>query len=161
MNLVAKEFVAAQDPESPGVLVLSSLAGAAQELSGGVLLVNPYDKIAVAQALNQALAMPLDERRTRHTRMLEALQTTLSSDGTGPLSLHLRVHPIIRAGRLVEPRARAKEAREAIRDNKATISTFSRIDSWDVRSYLTTAISDTCRRELTTGQRSGRLPCGY
>jgi trehalose 6-phosphate synthase len=73
MNLVAKEFVAAQDPESPGVLVLSSLAGAAQELSGGALLVNPYDKIAVAQALNQALAMPLDERRTRHTRMLEAL----------------------------------------------------------------------------------------
>jgi trehalose 6-phosphate synthase len=73
MNLVAKEFVAAQDPESPGVLVLSSLAGAAQELSGGALLVNPYDKVAVAQALNQALAMPLEERRTRHARMLAAL----------------------------------------------------------------------------------------
>jgi trehalose 6-phosphate synthase len=73
MNLVAKEFVAAQDPETPGVLVLSSLAGAAQELSGGALLVNPYDKAAAAQALNQALAMPLEERRTRHTRMMEAL----------------------------------------------------------------------------------------
>jgi trehalose 6-phosphate synthase len=73
MNLVAKEFVAAQDPESPGVLVLSSLAGAAQELSGGALLVNPYDKIAVAQALKQALAMPLENRRARHERMLEAL----------------------------------------------------------------------------------------
>jgi trehalose 6-phosphate synthase len=73
MNLVAKEFVAAQDPESPGVLVLSSLAGAAQELSGGALLVNPYDKVAVAQALKQALAMPLENRRARHERMLEAL----------------------------------------------------------------------------------------
>ena len=73
MNLVAKEFVAAQDPESPGVLVLSSLAGAAQELSGGALLVNPYDKVAVAQALKQALAMPLEERRTRHALMLAAL----------------------------------------------------------------------------------------
>jgi trehalose 6-phosphate synthase len=73
MNLVAKEFVAAQNPQSPGVLVLSSLAGAAQELSGGALLVNPYDKTAVAQALKQALAMPVENRRARHERMLEAL----------------------------------------------------------------------------------------
>ncbi len=73
MNLVAKEFVAAQNPESPGVLVLSSLAGAAQELSGGALLVNPYDKSAVARALKQALAMPLENRCARHARMLEAL----------------------------------------------------------------------------------------
>jgi trehalose 6-phosphate synthase len=73
MNLVAKEFVAAQDPEDPGVLVLSSLAGAAQELDGA-LLVNPYDKSAVALALRQALAMPLAERRSRHTSMLAALR---------------------------------------------------------------------------------------
>jgi trehalose 6-phosphate synthase len=73
MNLVAKEFVAAQNPASPGVLVLSSLAGAAQELSGGALLVNPYDKTAVARALKQALAMPLENRCARHGRMLEAL----------------------------------------------------------------------------------------
>jgi trehalose 6-phosphate synthase len=73
MNLVAKEFVAAQDPEDPGVLVLSSLAGAAQEL-GGALLVNPYDKSAVALALRQALAMPLAERRSRHVSMLAALR---------------------------------------------------------------------------------------
>jgi trehalose 6-phosphate synthase len=73
MNLVAKEFVAAQDPEDPGVLVLSSLAGAAQELVGA-LLVNPYDKAAVALALQQGLAMPLAERRTRHESMLKALR---------------------------------------------------------------------------------------
>jgi trehalose 6-phosphate synthase len=73
MNLVAKEFVAAQNPEDPGVLVLSVLAGAAQELSGGALLVNPYDKTAVALALHQGLVMPLEERKMRHTVMLQAL----------------------------------------------------------------------------------------
>jgi trehalose 6-phosphate synthase len=73
MNLVAKEFVAAQDPEDPGVLVLSSMAGAARELSDA-LLVNPYDRSAVALALRQALAMPLAERRTRHAAMLQVLR---------------------------------------------------------------------------------------
>jgi len=74
MNLVAKEFVAAQDVDSPGVLVLSSLAGAAKELGGGALLVNPYDKRAVARALKEALSMPLEERRGRHACMLEAVR---------------------------------------------------------------------------------------
>jgi trehalose 6-phosphate synthase len=73
MNLVAKEFVAAQDPLDPGVLVLSVLAGAAQELSDGALLVNPYDKTAVALALHQALVMPLEERKMRHAVMLQSL----------------------------------------------------------------------------------------
>jgi trehalose 6-phosphate synthase len=67
MNLVAKEFVAAQDPADPGVLVLSTLAGAARELSSA-LLVNPRDTHAVAEAIRQALVMPVDERRGRHTR---------------------------------------------------------------------------------------------
>lgn len=75
MNLVAKEFVAAQDPQCPGVLVLSSLAGAAQELSEGALLVNPYDRAAVAVALKRALAMTLEERRARHAPMLCAVRT--------------------------------------------------------------------------------------
>jgi trehalose 6-phosphate synthase len=73
MNLVAKEFVAAQVPEDPGVLVLSTLAGAAEELTGA-LLVNPRDATAVAEAIHQALAMPLAERRSRHADMLEALR---------------------------------------------------------------------------------------
>jgi trehalose 6-phosphate synthase len=73
MNLVAKEFVAAQDPEDPGVLVLSSMAGAARELTDA-LLVNPYDRSAVALALKQALAMPLSERRARHDAMLAVLR---------------------------------------------------------------------------------------
>jgi trehalose 6-phosphate synthase len=63
MNLVAKEFVAARDDED-GVLVLSSLAGAAQELREAVII-NPYDIDAFADALTQALDMPLEERRVR------------------------------------------------------------------------------------------------
>jgi trehalose 6-phosphate synthase len=73
MNLVAKEFVAAQDPSDPGVLVLSTMAGAAQEL-GAALLVNPYDTRGVAHAIQQALNMPLGERRERHQAMLSALR---------------------------------------------------------------------------------------
>lgn len=73
MNLVAKEFVAAQDPDNPGVLILSTLAGAARELSTA-LLVNPYDTRTVSHAMQAALEMPLPERRERHTAMLEVLR---------------------------------------------------------------------------------------
>ncbi|MCB1624949.1 MAG: trehalose-6-phosphate synthase [Pseudomonadales bacterium] len=74
MNLVAKEFVAAQDPDDPGVLVLSSLAGAAVELEDA-LLVNPYDSSAIARAMQTALTMPLDERRARHRRSMQVLRS--------------------------------------------------------------------------------------
>jgi trehalose 6-phosphate synthase len=73
MNLVAKEFVAAQDPEDPGVLVLSPMAGAAEELTAA-LQVNPYDKRGTALALRQALIMPRDERRDRHMQMMAAVR---------------------------------------------------------------------------------------
>jgi trehalose 6-phosphate synthase len=73
MNLVAKEFVAAQDPDDPGVLLLSPMAGAARELTGA-LQVNPYDKRGMALALETALNMPLDERRQRHQQMLQAVR---------------------------------------------------------------------------------------
>jgi len=73
MNLVAKEFIAAQDPDDPGVLVLSTLAGAAHEMAGA-LLVNPYDLQGVGDALRQALVLPRNERRERHQRMLAVLR---------------------------------------------------------------------------------------
>ena len=73
MNLVAKEFVAAQDPEDPGVLVLSRFAGAAREL-GEALLVNPHDIDATAAAIGTAYAMSLDERRDRWRSMFDRLQ---------------------------------------------------------------------------------------
>jgi trehalose 6-phosphate synthase len=70
MNLVAKEFIAVQDPEDPGVLVLSRFAGAAEQLREA-LLVNPYDISATAQTIQRALRMPLDERRERHAALFE------------------------------------------------------------------------------------------
>lgn len=73
MNLVAKEFVAAQDPQDPGVLIISPMAGAARELTGA-LQVNPYDKRGMAIALQDALHMPLEERRERHGQMLDAIR---------------------------------------------------------------------------------------
>ena len=72
MNLVAKEYIAAQNPDDPGVLVLSQFAGAAKELDGA-LIVNPHETDAVAAALKRALEMPLEERRERHAPMLDHL----------------------------------------------------------------------------------------
>ncbi len=72
MNLVSKEYVAAQDSENPGVLILSRFAGAAAELDAA-LLVNPYDPEAVGAAILQALTMPLAERKQRHKRLWKAL----------------------------------------------------------------------------------------
>jgi trehalose 6-phosphate synthase len=73
MNLVAKEYVAAQPPDNPGVLVLSRFAGAAQELDQA-LIVNPYDVEAMAEALHFALVMPLQDRRRRWGAMMEVLR---------------------------------------------------------------------------------------
>ncbi|CAI8827832.1 alpha,alpha-trehalose-phosphate synthase [Kosakonia quasisacchari] len=72
MNLVAKEYVAAQDPENPGVLILSQFAGAANELTSA-LIVNPYDRDDVAAAMDRALRMPLAERISRHAEMLKVI----------------------------------------------------------------------------------------
>lgn len=73
MNLVAKEYVAAQDPEEPGVLILSQFAGAAQELDAA-LLVNPYDEAGMAKAMDQALTMPVEERIERHQAMMRIMR---------------------------------------------------------------------------------------
>jgi alpha,alpha-trehalose-phosphate synthase [UDP-forming]/trehalose-phosphatase len=65
MNLVAKEFVASQNDDQPGVLVLSRFAGAADELKAAVLT-NPYHRDGLADDLHRALSMPPAERRERH-----------------------------------------------------------------------------------------------
>ncbi|HMN70399.1 MAG TPA: trehalose-6-phosphate synthase [Rhodoblastus sp.] len=72
MNLVAKEYVAAQDETNPGVLVLSQFAGAASELEGA-LIVNPHEREAVSAAIERALTMPREERIARHARMFERI----------------------------------------------------------------------------------------
>jgi alpha,alpha-trehalose-phosphate synthase [UDP-forming] len=78
MNLVAKEFVAAQSADQPGVLVLSRFAGAACELSDAVLT-NPFHVDGLARDLDRALRMPLQERRQRHSRLLAAVQRTTAT----------------------------------------------------------------------------------
>lgn len=70
MNLVAKEYIAAQDPEDPGVLVLSKFTGAAEDLTEAVI-VNPYLPEDVADGIARALSMPLQERVERHEILLE------------------------------------------------------------------------------------------
>ena len=75
MNLVAKEYVAAQDPEDPGVLLLSQFAGAAVEMRDAVLT-NPYHADGMARDLDRALRMPLEERKIRHTRSLAIVERT-------------------------------------------------------------------------------------
>src|SRR5581483_9944549 len=73
MNLVAKEYVAAQNPADPGVLVLSKFAGAANELDAA-LLVNPHDIDGMARSIATALSMPLTERRMRYEAMMDRLK---------------------------------------------------------------------------------------
>ena len=73
MNLVAKEYVASQDPEDPGVLILSRFAGAVEELEDA-LIVNPYDIYATAEVIRTALEMSVDERRARHRALMSVIE---------------------------------------------------------------------------------------
>jgi len=73
MNLVAKEYVAAQDPLDPGVLILSQFAGAAEQLKEA-LIVNPYDAQALAGSIRTALEMPKVERQARHAVLLDKIR---------------------------------------------------------------------------------------
>jgi trehalose 6-phosphate synthase len=100
MNLVAKEYVAMQDEADPGVLVLSRFAGAAEQMREA-LLVNPYDIPATAQAIQRALQMPLDERRTRHAALLAQIRAQ---------DVHWWRRSFLDALAAVEPRARGADA---------------------------------------------------
>lgn len=71
MNLVAKEYVAAQDPRDPGVLILSRFAGAAQQLSVGAIMINPYSAEDIADGIDKALRMPRAERIDRWQAMID------------------------------------------------------------------------------------------
>jgi trehalose 6-phosphate synthase len=98
MNLVAKEYIAAQAAEDPGILVLSRFAGAAEQLREA-LLINPHDINETARALDQALTMPRQERWARHNRLLQRIETynlanwrdsfiqTFAASDTNPVNL--------------------------------------------------------------------------
>ncbi|QFT77607.1 trehalose-6-phosphate synthase [Erythrobacter sp. THAF29] len=77
MNLVAKEYVAAQEPDDPGVLILSEFAGAAHQLDcdgKGAVLVNPHSPDALARAIQSALDMPVEERKQRYENMIVTIR---------------------------------------------------------------------------------------
>jgi trehalose 6-phosphate synthase len=110
MNLVAKEYIAAQDPDDPGVLILSRFAGAAAELTAA-LLVNPYDPETVATSISHALSMSLQERRARHKELFhlvsendlkswgELFLASLTNDPDLPhWREHLGLQPVARSG---------------------------------------------------------------
>jgi trehalose 6-phosphate synthase len=75
MNLVAKEYIAAQDPTNPGVLILSCFAGAAEDLPDA-LIVNPFDADEIADAMHEGMIMPLDERVRRYRALRERVWAT-------------------------------------------------------------------------------------
>ncbi|HZS85728.1 MAG TPA: alpha,alpha-trehalose-phosphate synthase (UDP-forming) [Stellaceae bacterium] len=93
MNLVAKEFVASQNPADPGVLVLSCFAGAASEL-GEALIVNPFDRMEITEAMERGLSMSLEERRERWQAMMATLRrndiTAWRENFVGALSAAVR-----------------------------------------------------------------------
>ena len=106
MNLVAKEFVAAQNATDPGVLVLSRFVGAADELTEA-LIVNPFDPDEIAAAMHHALTMELDERRARHKVLQEKVQQSTARRYCEVFLHHLMVSetrqsfaPVVRMMRL-------------------------------------------------------------
>jgi trehalose 6-phosphate synthase len=78
MNLVAKEYIAAQDPTDPGVLILSRFAGAAEDMTEA-LLVNPFDPDEIAEAMHESLLMPLSERLRRYRALRACVWHTTAS----------------------------------------------------------------------------------
>jgi trehalose 6-phosphate synthase len=75
MNLVAKEYIAAQNANDPGVLILSRFAGAAEDLTDA-LIVNPFDAEEIAEAIHHGLTMPLGERQERHQALLTRIRAS-------------------------------------------------------------------------------------
>ena len=81
MNLVAKEYIAAQDPEVPGVLILSRFAGAAAQMPDAVL-VNPHSPDDIAHAIQTALDMTLEERKARYQKLIATVRDDNVQDWT-------------------------------------------------------------------------------
>ena len=96
MNLVAKEYVASQNAENPGVLLLSKFAGAAEQLSQAVLT-NPFHACGVARDLDVCLRMPLEERQARHQALLAAVTRETAEQWAGRFidSLEAQREPLV------------------------------------------------------------------
>jgi trehalose 6-phosphate synthase len=93
MNLVAKEYIAAQDPTDPGVLILSRFAGAAEDLTEA-LIVNQFDADEIADAMHSGLSMPLSERLDRYRALRERVWDTTASKYCATFLSHLAHQPL-------------------------------------------------------------------
>lgn len=116
MNLVAKEYVAAQDPDDPGVLILSRFAGAARQM-GDALIVNPNSPEEISDALSRALAMDLPERKRRWEALFDNVQrkdvTAWRDDFVGALTASAEeIQPVPPPRSLLEVSAPAQAQRE-------------------------------------------------
>ena len=114
MNLVAKEYVAAQNPDDPGVLILSRFAGAAEQMKEA-LIVNPYDVEEMADNIKVALEMGLTERQERHRGAAwRACAVTTPSDGAAAFSHTLE--GVGRRSTLAIPTSPSDAARKALQE---------------------------------------------
>ena len=156
MNLVAKEYVAAQ-VDDPGVLVLSELAGAAEELQEA-LLVNPFDLDAVAEALHRSLTMPPDEREARMTalrdrvrdRSVDVWVTRFLQSADAAASRPRNVAPVDRLRRRLQPWLAARSAVALFFDYDGTLAPLQDRPE-DAR------LPDTTRLALETAARTPNL----
>ena len=101
MNLVAKEFIAAQNAADPGVLILSRFAGAAEDLSEA-LIVNPFDGEEIAEAMHRAIIMPLDERQERQKALLARIRISSAKQYCLRFIAALEASPDAKTGPTVE-----------------------------------------------------------
>jgi len=123
MNLVAKEYVAAQNAADPGVLILSRFAGAAEDMTDA-LIVNPFDAEEIAEAMHQGLAMPLDERQARHKSLLARIRASSARQYCLTFLAALRAvgsdAPVPREAPEMAPARRAVAAKMPRRSNALT-----------------------------------------
>lgn len=113
MNLVAKEYIAAQNPHDPGVLILSRFAGAAEQLKDA-LIVNPYDIDEMASAIKTALEMPLEERQDHYDSLIDSIKR--QDTFMWCRSFLQALERVGRRGTLAVPRSPLDAARKALQE---------------------------------------------
>jgi trehalose-6-phosphate synthase len=126
MNLVAKEFCAAQVEEC-GVAIISEFTGAAAELQHGALVINPYDMAGIAEAIHRACVMPVEEKRSRMRLLRDIVRThNVQSWADAFLSAAITAEPI------AEPKA-TREASATSPDENTGIPLIALAASHDQR----------------------------
>lgn len=136
MNLVAKEYVAAHDPKDPGVLVLSTFAGAAEDFNEEeALLVDPNDPKEIADAISRAANMPLEERVKRWRSMMDKIESYTIHDWSADYVRELQKSRVTVPGEqcLILGRGWTNVAQMPLyRNHGEALATYNEIDPADV-----------------------------